>query len=137
MNENVSLILAFAALTLDIEEGLHSLSVTVTFKPLSQISVRQFTTLKLKGKIKSTQNGPGGLFAGLLFAVRCLASSASALSEALSSLLCLGALLSCTTAALSSCLRVTMEALMAAATARSSSSLHKRCFMIKNRKVKK
>lgn len=77
---------------------------------------------------------PGGLFAGLLFAARCRVSSASALSAALSSRLCLALLLSCTATALSSCLRVDMEALMAAATALSSSSLHNCCF---NKKVKK
>lgn len=57
-----------------------------------------------------------------MFPVLCLGSSGSILS-ALSSRQCLGALLSCT-AALSSCLRIAMDALIAAATSLSSSSLH-------------
>lgn len=62
----------------------------------------------------------GGLFVGLMCPVLCLGSSGSDLSV-LSSLRCLGALLSCA-APLSSCLRIAMDALIAAAISLSSSS---------------
>lgn len=62
----------------------------------------------------------GGLLIGLMCPVLCLGSSGSVLSV-LSSLQCLGALLSCIVP-LSSCLRSAMDALIAAATSLSSSS---------------